>query len=68
MAYGTSSLAQFFLPGDSGPASAALLASAAIGELALTGWLLVKGIKIQAGAASGTASNARLAGAEGGAR
>ena len=68
IAYGTSSLAQFFLPGDSAAASAALLASAAIGELALTGWLLVKGIKIQGGAATGTSSSARLAGATGGAR
>ena len=65
IAYGTSSLAQFFLPGDTAAASAALLASAAIGELALTGWLLVKGIKFLEGAASGTASSA---GATGGAR
>ena len=68
IAYATSSLAQLFLPGDSAAASAALLAFAAIGELALTAWLLVKGIKIHEGAASGTTSSARVAGATGGAR
>ena len=47
--YGADSLASLFMAGYGGVATAILLASAVVGELGLTAWLLVKGITIRPG-------------------
>lgn len=44
--YILNSLGTFFLPGHGGLASALLLTPALLGEVGLTGWLLVKGVSV----------------------
>ncbi len=45
--YIVDSLAHVFVAGYGGPVRAALLAPAVVGELGLTAWLLVKGVKVR---------------------
>jgi hypothetical protein len=59
--YIADSLATFFVAGHGGLASAVLVAPAVLGELGLTGWLLVKGVKVRREAATRDSSGARPA-------
>jgi hypothetical protein len=53
------SLATFFVPGHGGLTSAVLVAPALVGELGLTAWLLVKGVKVRRDGATRDARSAR---------
>ena len=57
--YSADSVGRFFVPGYSALATALLLTPATIGELALTLWLLVRGIDLRQGAATGPSLGAR---------
>ncbi|MGN6360722.1 MAG: DUF4386 domain-containing protein [Thermomicrobiales bacterium] len=60
--YGADNLGRLLVPGFGGAAGAVLLAAAALGELGLTFWLLVKGVRV--GAVMGNAVRAHSAAAE----